>query len=828
MNADIESFEGIGVDPTMTYRGRFRGLGEAGEVSSAPFVFSPCSHGSGAFTAISTRDRDPKWFVIVQVGLDAAVVEVRAGLTLEPIRGVATPLGTLDLLPLDEATARRLFEIPLGGEGEAVFYAQLPDVKIDCANRLRVTVRVKDAAGENYPSAKVESACQRLSFLLPGECRFGLALYQSSRAAPPRRTSSTRRPRGYADRPARVTIEGGPPESPVLLDTFDFVSTPERPDFFRSYEVSVEGHGGETYPLRGRVVPHDPLFLPGAEASLFAIVDRAPPVATFLLPPEGGSVCLARDDAAPPLATLALADDASPRVEPSASWRRDGGPWKPLRRLNCDAECQKDATVPTGRPFALDWDAGGLDAGWYDLQMRVCDRSGNQGSTTRRVLVSRDAPLLQIISVRNPVFSPNGDGRVEDAQVTVRPAQAGSLSVRVHAGRPDGPLVRPLWTDVPQTATDVFVTWDGRAEGGQAVPDGEYWLVFSLADACGGATERSTTSRGRHGPARGRDRRALGWPAGERERRRPRSRDGRAPRHVGARPRVRSLELVDAARVEDPPGPRRLVPRPLGHLPRAARRVPAAARRRGRGGESLSGGLRHGHGGAGRPAGEPVGDARHLLAQRGRTARDGHPRLHPPACGARLLRGPGLQGARAGLRDGGGARGGGVEPRVGRDESRGGARGRGRSVLWSGPRTRAAPVYEEKTIRLELDRTPPAIAISRPRRIVRVSPRDGPRLGEGPQPRARLPCHGAPAGDGPSSSSGPPGARRRATSPALGAGRRSPRAQRGRLRHGGERGELDVPFLVDATPPRALIQSPARGAVHPERRSPGGGRRPGA
>ena len=297
---------------------------------------------------------------------------------------------------------------------------------------------------------------------------------------------------GYADRPARVTIEGGPPESPVVLDTFDFVSTPEKPDFFRSYEVSVEGHGGETYPLRGRVVPHDPLFLPGAEASLFAIVDRAPPVATFLLPPEGGSVCLARDDAAPPLATLALADDASARVEPSASWRRDGGPWKPLRRLNCDAECQKDATVPTGRPFALDWDAGGLDAGWYELQMRVCDRSGNQGSTTRRVLVSRDAPLLQVISVRNPVFSPNGDGRVEDAQVTVRPAQAGSLSVRVHAGRPDGPLVRPLWTDVPQTATDVFVTWDGRAEGGQAVPDGEYWLVFSLADACGGATERST------------------------------------------------------------------------------------------------------------------------------------------------------------------------------------------------------------------------------------------------------------------------------------------------------------------------------------------------
>ena len=312
VNADIESFEGIGVDPTMTYRGRFRGLGEAGEVSSAPFVFSPCSQWLRAFTAISTRDRDPKRFVIVQVSLDAAVVEVRAGLTLEPIRGVATPLGTLDLLPLDEATARRLFEIRLDGDGEPVFFAQLPDVKIDCANRLRVTVRVKDAAGETYPSAKVESACQRLSFLLPGECRFGLALHQNfpGCAASPDVVYASAG--GYADRPARVTIEGGPPESPVLIDTFDFVSTPEKPDFFRSYEVSVEGHSGETYPLRGWVVPHDPLFLPGAEASLMpsSIGPR----------PSPRSSC-------PPRA----APSASPGTMPRRPSRRSPSPTTPRR-----------------------------------------------------------------------------------------------------------------------------------------------------------------------------------------------------------------------------------------------------------------------------------------------------------------------------------------------------------------------------------------------------------------------------------------------------------------------------------------------------------------
>ena len=382
----------------------------------------------------------------MQARLDAAVVEARAWLTMERVFGGQSPLGTLDLVPLDAATARSRFGLTLDADREVAFFAELPEIETDCANRLRVSVRVKDAAGESFPSKGIDTACQKLSFIRPSQCRFGLGLSQSFRGCSASPDVVYVSAGGYAERPAHVTIEGGSPESPVVVDSFDFVPTPQQQSFVRNYEVSVDGYSGDVYPLRGRLVPHEPEFLPGAQASTFAVVDRAPPVPTFLLPPEGGSICLARNDAAPPLATLALVDDASPRVEPSASWRSDGGPWGPLPRLNCDAACQKDPTVPTGRPFALDWNAAQLDSGWYELQLRVCDRSGNQGSVARRVLVTRDAPFLQIVGVRSPAFSPNGDGRVEETQVTARPAQAGNLSVRVHAGKPDGgALVRSLF-----------------------------------------------------------------------------------------------------------------------------------------------------------------------------------------------------------------------------------------------------------------------------------------------------------------------------------------------------------------------------------------------
>ena len=490
VNVDIDSFEALGVDPMLTYRGRFVGQGESGEVSSETFAFCPCPQWAD-MGILPSLEFDSKNYIVVRVRLDAVIVKVRAELETERIDGSRERVGTLDLTAIPDSEARRLFGLAPDPGREVVWIALWPGIPTDCANRLRVTAGLWDSAGTRQPSPDVDSACQKLKMVFPGECHFAVSLNQNFPGCSGSPDVLHVRAGGFADQPARVTIESGPPESPTIVDSFDFMPTPEHPTFGREYEVSVEGYAGETYPLRGRIVPHDPVFGDGASASLFATVDRAPPVGEILLPPEGGSVCLARDNASPPLATLARIDDVSTHVEVRASWRSGDGPWRPLSRV-CDAACQRDPAVPTGRPFELAWNAAELDSGWYDLQVQFCDRAGNQGSTARRVLVTREPPTLLIGTVLHPVFSPNGDGRAEETQVTLRLVQPGNLSVRVHAESPQGSLVRTLWTDVPQTATDVVVSWDGRADDGKTVPNGTYALVFSIADACGGASERWT------------------------------------------------------------------------------------------------------------------------------------------------------------------------------------------------------------------------------------------------------------------------------------------------------------------------------------------------
>ena len=184
----------------------------------------------------------------------------------------------------------------------------------------------------------------------------------------------------------------------------------------------------------------------------------------MLLPPENGSVCVGVTGS---LATTALVDDASPRAGVEAAWRKDGGPWVPASRacVRTDA-CREDPTVPTGRPFDLAWDAAALESGWYDLQLSFCDRSGNKSYGRAATCWSAASlrPFASLGALR-PVFSPNGDGRLDDTVASVRLAGAVRLTAQVRRGGPGGPLVRTLFGDRPYDATDVAVTWDGRDAG---------------------------------------------------------------------------------------------------------------------------------------------------------------------------------------------------------------------------------------------------------------------------------------------------------------------------------------------------------------------------
>ena len=136
-------------------------------------------------------------------------------------------------------------------------------------------------------------------------------------------------------------------------------------------------------------------------------------------------------------------------------------------------------------------------------------------------------------------------------------------------------------------------------------------------------------------------------------------------------------------------------------------------------------------------------------------------------------------------------------------------------VLWVRAEDPAVPtVYEEKTIRFELDRTPPRIAISRPAADAFVSPQATVRGSVQDRNLALYTVSASPAGSGAVELV-------RATQGSSADGDLAPLSALAEGPHvlhvaASDRAEnaasLDVPFLVDATPPRALIQSPARGA----------------
>jgi hypothetical protein len=98
----------------------------------------------------------------------------------------------------------------------------------------------------------------------------------------------------------------------------------------------------------------------------------------------------------------------------------------------------------------------------------VAQRLKNAPSVVQRLMVTY-------------TFSPNGDGRFDAAHVTFRIKQADDVTVEVLDA--DGDPVRTLMDDEhldAYTPIDPSLSWDGRDEDGQMVPDGRYRIRITL------------------------------------------------------------------------------------------------------------------------------------------------------------------------------------------------------------------------------------------------------------------------------------------------------------------------------------------------------------
>ena len=483
-NLYVDAFAAVGLNPIGTYRGVIKGSGESGEVTSPEVRFSPC----GEWLAVSVVGRDipgrgPVTYLLLRAKVSANVTQASGQQWREDPAGRLTLDFGAEFLPVSADQVRDWFRLVL--PGESLFLAEWRKLDGTCVDRIRIKVRARDAVGREYPGDRLAESCQQLSITKPDKCSFSLDLEQTFPGCGGSPDFVDVRAQWIAEAPARVTIEAGPPDHSTVIDSFVYEPTLSRSSD-QNYKIPVRGQLDGPYPLTGHLVPLDPaLEAARVDVSRFATVDRQPPQGQVLLPPENGSVCVGTTGS---LTTRALVDDVSPRAGVEAAWRKGDGPWVPVSRVCPTDACREDPTVPTGRPFDLAWDAATLESGWYDLQLSFCDRSGNRSTAARHVLVSREPPALRVLGTVRPVFSPNGDGRFDDAVASVRLAGAVRLNAEVRRGSPTGPLVRTLFSDRPYDATDVAVPWDGRDAGGAPAADGLYAVVFSAADACGSSS----------------------------------------------------------------------------------------------------------------------------------------------------------------------------------------------------------------------------------------------------------------------------------------------------------------------------------------------------
>ena len=271
----ISSFEALGADPTDTYRGRFVATGSSGEVASDDFLFTPCPQ------SIRTKVVGGGLFAWPQ--LNEPVAEVRASLWREnTATGKWDPFGSYAMEPL------------LGDSGAYVLVLAAWRPARPCA----LQGRRRGAQRNASTRTAIFRVCQKVEGTTLGGCQFRLRFSQDFPGCGGSPDQLGLALEYFAEQPARLEVEGGAEASPVLLFEADIAASMQEPLRFTHW-ADVAGVPAGPFPVRGRLVPVAPELEPVAAEASF-VIDRSPPMGEVLVPPEGGSVCLATGPASSP------------------------------------------------------------------------------------------------------------------------------------------------------------------------------------------------------------------------------------------------------------------------------------------------------------------------------------------------------------------------------------------------------------------------------------------------------------------------------------------------------------------------------------------------
>ena len=122
-----------------------------------------------------------------------------------------------------------------------------------------------------------------------------------------------------------------------------------------------------------------------------------------------------------------------------------------------------------------------MPEGSYSFIYKVYYENGNRPTAMEPFVIDVTPPEISV-SVTNPEFSPNGDGRKD--QVEIRFKSDGKVTW-------EGSILDNQGNEIVSTGsneTTSLIVWDGLDMDGKAAPDGSYSVVAVFSDAAGNST----------------------------------------------------------------------------------------------------------------------------------------------------------------------------------------------------------------------------------------------------------------------------------------------------------------------------------------------------
>ena len=236
------------------------------------------------------------------------------------------------------------------------------------------------------------------------------------------------------------------------------------------------------------------------------VVDRLLPASRITYPDKFSLLCPVRiSDPTGDWQGISVEGTATDnnRVKRYEMYYGDGenpGTWLPAMTRKYDAA--KKAMVDS--PIFVDgpkqgvlgiWNVSGLQESAVSLKLKVIDATGNVSCSTTDFSIDNVMEISDLGIDKN-LFSPNGDGLLDDVTIHYRIDEYATVDVEVFQLKKnadgyyvaDTTPVRTIASGLQHTGGTASAVWDGKDYSGIVLPDGRYALAVSSEDTCGNAT----------------------------------------------------------------------------------------------------------------------------------------------------------------------------------------------------------------------------------------------------------------------------------------------------------------------------------------------------